>query len=89
MACCPVCGKKIKFRRLHSLSRADYIFCGSCDTRLVINRKSQVKVYVFIIIITTLPCMLFDNDMLCYIGGIFMLFLLLISDNFVRLDKKE
>jgi hypothetical protein len=33
--------------------------------------------------------MLFDNDMLCYIGGIFMLFLLLISDNFVRLDKKE
>lgn len=90
MACCPVCGKKMNLRRLHTSIRANYIFCSNCNARLVVNRKSQVQIYLIIVILTTLPCILFGkDDSLCGIGGILMLFLLLIAFNFFRFDKKE
>ena len=75
--------------RLLKMRRADYIFCGKCNTELTINRTSEVVRYLVIISIVIIPLYLFENEEVKIFSGIGMLLLFLLTPGFTKLDKKQ
>ena len=75
--------------RILKMRRADYIFCGNCNTDLTVNRTSEVIRYLVIIAITIIPIYLFESDEVKLLSGFGMLLLFVFTPGFAKLDKKQ